>query len=42
MLAEAFNQLGRRSVVDALINVGVNAYSSEFDIDVKVRAPKLL
>lgn len=33
MLAEAFNQLGRRSVVDALINVGVNAYSSEFDID---------
>lgn len=33
MLAEAFNQLGRRSVVDALINVGVNAYTSEFDVD---------
>lgn len=33
MLAEAFNQLGRRSVVDALINVGVNAYTSEFNVD---------
>lgn len=33
MLAEAFNQLGRRSVVDALINVGVSAYISEFDMD---------
>lgn len=33
MLAEAFNQLGRRSVVDALINRGVSAYVSEFDVD---------
>ncbi len=33
MLAEAFNQLGRRSVVDALINVGVSAYISEFEMD---------
>lgn len=33
MLAEAFNQLGRRAVVDALINRGVSAYISEFDVD---------
>lgn len=33
MLAEAFNQLGRRAVIDALINVGVSGYISEFDVN---------
>ncbi len=33
MLAEAYNQLGKRYVVDALINRGVNAYISEFNAD---------
>lgn len=33
MLAEAFNQLGKREAVDALMNVGVTSYTDEFEAD---------
>ena len=33
MLAEAFNQLGKKNAVDALINVGVEGYVDEFEKD---------
>lgn len=33
MLAEAFNQLGKREAVDALMNVGVTSYTDEFEVD---------
>lgn len=31
MLAEAFNQLGKKSAIDALINVGIEGYTDEFE-----------
>lgn len=31
MLAEAFNQLGKKNAIDALINVGIESYTDEFD-----------
>lgn len=33
MLAEAFNQLGKKNAVDALINVGIESYTDEFEKD---------
>lgn len=33
MLAEAFNQLGKTEAVNAMINVGIEAYKYEFDVN---------
>lgn len=33
MLAEAFNQLGKRNAIDALINSGIESYTDEFEKD---------